>query len=81
MLGAEYDTHHGLTNAVVLPSVLRFNPAAIEEKIPSMAHALGLEDPTFDAFYEAVCDRLDQLNIPKTLVEIGVPLIAQPLSR
>jgi alcohol dehydrogenase class IV len=73
MVGASFDTHHGLTNAVVLPSVLRFNAAAIADKIPPMAQAIGLDDPGFDAFYEAVCNRLDQLKIPKTLVEIGVP--------
>ncbi|MCZ6883579.1 MAG: iron-containing alcohol dehydrogenase [Gammaproteobacteria bacterium] len=73
MVGASYDTHHGLTNAVVLPSVLRFNAAAIEEKIPPMAGAMGLDDKSFDAFYKAVCDILDTLEIPKTLVDIGVP--------
>ena len=73
MVGADYDTHHGMTNAVVLPSVLRFNAPAIEDKIPPMAQAIGLDDPTFDTFYEAVCNRLDQLKIPKTLAEIGVP--------
>ena len=73
MVGADYDTHHGLTNAIVLPSVLRFNAAAIEDKIPPMAEVIGLDDPGFDAFYETVCNKLDQLKIPKTLVEIGVP--------
>ncbi len=73
MVGASYDTHHGLTNAVVLPSVLRFNAVAIEEKIPPMAGAMGLDDKSFDAFYKAVCNILDALEIPKTLVDIGVP--------
>ncbi len=73
MVGASYDTHHGLTNAVVLPSVLRFNAAAIEEKIPPMAAAMGLDDKSFDGFYKAVCNILDALEIPKTLVDIGVP--------
>ncbi len=73
MVGANYDTHHGLTNAVVLPSVLRFNAAAIEEKIPPMAGAMGLDEKSFDAFYQAVCNILDALEIPKTLVDIGVP--------
>ncbi len=73
MVGASYDTHHGLTNAVVLPSVLRFNAAAIEEKIPPLAGAMGLDDKSFDAFYKAVCNILDTLEIPKTLVDIGVP--------
>lgn len=73
MVGAEYDTHHGLTNAIVLPEVLRFNRPEIEQKIPQMAEALGLEDKSFDSFYRAICDLLDRLDIPKTLVDIGVP--------
>ncbi|MDP6189364.1 MAG: iron-containing alcohol dehydrogenase, partial [Gammaproteobacteria bacterium] len=73
MIGAEYDTHHGLTNAIVLPSVLRFNQPAITDKIPPMAQALGLTDTSFEAFYGAICDLLDQLHIPKNLTAIGVP--------
>jgi len=73
MIGAEYDTHHGLTNAIVLPSVLRFNADSIARKVPQMAMSMGLEDKTFDGFYGAVCRLLDQLEIPKTLTEIGVP--------
>ncbi|HJP45195.1 MAG TPA: iron-containing alcohol dehydrogenase, partial [Arenicellales bacterium] len=73
MVGAEYDTHHGLTNAVVLPAVLRFNADAIAGKVRPMAEAMGLEDTSFDAFYASICQMLDQLQIPNTLVEIGVP--------
>ncbi len=73
MVGAEYDTHHGLTNAVVLPAVLRFNVADIEHKVPQLAEAMGLGDKSFAAFYKAICRILDQLEIPETLVELGVP--------
>ena len=73
MVGAEYDTHHGLTNAVALPAVLRFNAPAIADRVPAMAQAMGLTDKTFDGFYAAVCRMLDDLEIPKTLAEIGVP--------
>lgn len=73
MVGAEYDTHHGLTNAVVLPSVLRFNEMMIAHKIPPMAEAMGLKSRTFDGFYQSICGLLDDLDIPKTLAEIGVP--------
>ncbi len=74
MVGAEYDTHHGLTNAVVLPAVLRFNASAIADKVPQMAAAMGLKDKSFNGFYAAVCNILDQLDIPKTLAELGLPL-------
>ena len=73
MVGAEYDTHHGLTNAVVLPAVLRFNAAAIADKVVPMAQAMNIEDRSFEGFYQGVCGRLDRLAIPRTLADIGVP--------
>jgi alcohol dehydrogenase class IV len=38
-----------------------------------MAEAMGLEDTSFDAFYASICQMLNQLQIPNTLIEIGVP--------
>jgi alcohol dehydrogenase class IV len=73
MVGAKYDTQHGLTNAVTLPAVLRFNADAIADKIQPMAATLGLEDKSFDGFYRAICGLLDELEIPRTLQDIGVP--------
>ena len=40
MIGAEYDTQHGLTNAIVLPAALRHNAPAMADKIGPMAQAL-----------------------------------------
>jgi alcohol dehydrogenase class IV len=74
MVGAEYDTQHGLTNAIILPAVLRFNAPAIAEKIGPMAEAMGLQDKSFDGFYAGVCDILDNLSIPKNLTEIDIPV-------
>lgn len=71
MIGAVYDTHHGLTNAVLLPSVLRFNRDAIEGKTNPMTDSMGLE-PGFDRFYGSVTSLLDQLEIPVGLVALGV---------
>ncbi len=73
MIGADYDTHHGLTNAVVLPAVLRFNAGHIEDRVPAMASAMGLGECAFDTFYSAICTLLDDLEIPVTLSDIGVP--------
>ncbi len=42
-IGAVYDTHHGLTNAVVMPYVLVFNQRRIEPKIERLAAWLGIE--------------------------------------
>lgn len=73
MIGAEYDTQHGLTNAVLLPTVLRFNAPAIADKITPMAQAMALSDTSFDAFHAHICALLDQVDIPRNLAEIGVP--------
>ncbi|WP_306045252.1 iron-containing alcohol dehydrogenase [Nioella sp. MMSF_3534] len=78
MVGAEYDTQHGLTNAVLLPAVLRFNAPDIADKVPVMAQAMGLEDTGFDAFHAHICGLLDQIGIPKTLADIGVPADCAP---
>ena len=73
MVGAEYDTQHGLTNAIILPAVLRYNAPSIETKVGPMAQAMGLRDTDFKSFYGHICTMLDALEIPKTLVDINVP--------
>ena len=72
MVGAEFDTQHGLTNAIVLPSVLQFNREAMGTKISIMSEVMGLKKNDFDYFYSSICDLLDHLEIPKNLFEIGV---------
>ena len=72
MVGATYDTHHGLTNAIILPVVLRFNEPDIAARLNPVAHAMNLPDPTFATFYQAICSKLDELEIPKSLAAIGV---------
>ena len=71
-IGAEYDTHHGLTNAITLPAVMRFNAASIRDKCPEISQALKLEARDFDAVYHWICQLLDHLEIPPSLDEIGV---------
>lgn len=72
MVGATYNTHHGLTNAIILPVVLRFNQAEISARLKPVAQALDLPDASFETFYNAVCAKLDSLNIPKSLSALGV---------
>ena len=72
MVGAEFDTQHGLTNAIVLPSVLRFNEKVISDKVSIMCQAMNLKKNNFDCFYQSICEQLDQLRIPKNLKEIGI---------
>ena len=64
-VGALYDTHHGLTNAVFMPYVLGFNRAAIEDKIARLAAYLGLE-ASFDAFLSWVLALRAEIGIPHT---------------
>src|SRR5689334_13327279 len=65
-VGAVYDTHHGLTNAVFMPYVLAFNRPAIEGKITRLAAWLGLPDPGFQIFTRRVLELRDQIGIPHT---------------
>ena len=49
-VGAIYNTHHGMTNAVVMPAVLALNRQVIEEKISKAAACLDIKGG-FDGFY------------------------------
>jgi len=73
MIGAEYNTQHGLTNAIILPVVLRFNLPGMEEKVKRMAESMGLQDVSVKGFIEEIERLLDELGIPRSLSEIGVP--------
>ncbi|WP_146344599.1 iron-containing alcohol dehydrogenase [Falsiphaeobacter marinintestinus] len=70
-IGAIYNTHHGTTNAVVMQAVLRFNRAAIEDRLNMAANYLGIEGG-FDGFYDFVGQLNTQLNIPESLAALGV---------
>ncbi|WP_336812162.1 iron-containing alcohol dehydrogenase [Bosea sp. MMO-172] len=70
-VGAVYHTHHGTTNAVVMPPVLRFNRPAIEEKIAAAAAYLGIAGG-FDGFYDFVMKLRADLGIPDKLGALGV---------
>lgn len=70
-IGAIYHTHHGTTNAVCMPAVLRFNRSAIESRMGQAAAYLGIQGG-----YEGFCAYVDELNdslgIPKTLAGLGI---------
>jgi alcohol dehydrogenase len=70
-VGALYDTHHGMTNAVFMPYVLTANRPAIEARIARLAAYLGLA-PAFDAFLKAVLDLRLRLGVPHTLADFKV---------
>ena len=70
-IGAVHHTHHGTTNAVVLPHVLVFNRPAIEARIERAAAYLGLAGG-FDGFVAFVVELNETLGIPRTLRGLGV---------
>lgn len=71
-IGAIYDTHHGLTNAILWPYVMSHNRDAIAERMPRLASALGLQDQTFDGVLNWTLQFRKSLNIAATLAGIGV---------
>jgi len=70
--GANLNTHHGLTNGVVMPYVLSFNRTVIDEKLVRLAAYLGLARRTSSAIVDWVLDLREAIGIPHTLASLGV---------
>lgn len=68
-IGALYDTHHGMTNAVFMPYVLAFNREAVVDKIARLAAYCDIKGG-FDGFAKAVMDLRKELKVPHTLPEL-----------
>ena len=73
-VGAYFNTHHGLTNAIVLPYVIAHNRPAIEARLQVIARTLDLSGEPYRAVFDWVLAFRERLRIPHTLAEIGVPL-------
>ncbi|MGM9645047.1 MAG: lactaldehyde reductase [Eubacteriales bacterium] len=70
-LGAVYDTPHGVGNAILLPTVMRYNAEATGEKYRDIAKAMGVEGVdkmTLAEAREAACDAVAQLS-----KDVGIP--------
>ena len=70
-LGAVYDTPHGVANAILLPTVMRYNAEATGEKYRDIAKAMGVEGVdkmTLDKARKAACDAVAQLS-----KDVGIP--------
>jgi alcohol dehydrogenase class IV len=65
-IGALYDTHHGMTNAVFMPYVLANNRNAIEERIVRLAAYCGISGG-FDGFAATISKLRAGLKVPNTL--------------
>lgn len=72
-IGAVFDAHHGLINAVVMPYALKFNRSAIEERIARLADYLGISGG-FDGFLSWILQLRINLGIKHSLAEIGVDI-------
>ena len=70
-IGAVYNTHHGTTNAVVMPMVLDFNRKAIKDRIAAAAAYLGIKGG-YRGFRARIMDLRAELNIPENLSKLGV---------
>ena len=73
-VGAHFNTHHGLTNAVLLPYILVHNRAAIEARLAVIARTLDLHGEPFGALFEWILAFRRRLNVPNSLAELGVTL-------
>ena len=71
-VNAVHDLHHGLTNAIFMPYVLKFNQAEIESRIILLSNYLELNDRSFNGFLNWILDLRKELSIPHTLKELKI---------
>jgi alcohol dehydrogenase class IV len=65
-------THHGLSNAVVMPYVLAHNAPVIEDRLAALARYLDLPGHNPQSVIDWVLALRKRIAIPHTLKEIGV---------
>jgi 1,3-propanediol dehydrogenase len=77
-IGGALDLPHGLTNAILLPHVMRFNAAEHPARFVDVARALGVAAPNMnpadaaEAAVQAVFDLTSRVGVPRRLTDIGV---------
>jgi 4-hydroxybutyrate dehydrogenase len=70
-VGAIHHTHHGTTNAVCMPAVLRLNESKIRDRFDTVTGYLGIQNG-FSGFKVFVGEFNASLNIPLRLGDLGV---------
>lgn len=75
-LGALYDAHHGMLNAILMPYVLKANQAVVSDTMTLLARYLGLDKPSFTATLDWVLALRESIHIPHGLAAIGIPVDA-----
>ena len=68
-VNAQFNIHHGLSNAIFMPYVLTFNKDAIEERIISICDYLNL-DKSFKSFLDWILELRKDLEIPHKLADV-----------
>lgn len=71
-LGALYDAHHGMLNAILMPYVLIRNKEVIADRLARLSAYLGLANPSFDSFLGFVLDLRKELDIPNDLSALDI---------
>ena len=71
-IGARFDSHHGLTNAVVLPYVLAHNRLAIESRLEGLATYMGMTKRGFAGLMDWTLNTRAAFAIPHTVAGLGV---------
>ena len=71
-VGAIYNTHHGMTNAVFMPYVLAFNEKAIADRMARLSMWLGLKTPGTAGVIDWVLRLRENVGVPRTLAGLGV---------
>jgi len=79
-INAVNDIHHGLSNAIFMPYVLKFNKDVIEDRIILLSKYIELEDQSFDGFLNWVLKLRKDLSIPHTLRDLNVEFDFELLS-
>ncbi len=70
-LGALYDAHHGMLNAILMPYVLKRNEQIIADRMADAARYLDLP-AGFGGFLDWVLELRESLDIPHSLSAIGI---------
>ena len=68
-INAQFNIHHGLSNAIFMPYVLTFNKNLIEKRIISICDYLNL-DKNFESFLSWILDLRKKLNIPHKISDV-----------
>ena len=68
-VNAQFNVHHGLSNAIFMPYVLTYNKSFIENRIISICDYLNL-DKSFDSFLNWILELRKELNIPHKISDV-----------